>query len=235
MSIAARLRVINGRVATACIAAGRRPDSVRLLAASKTRTASDVVEAMVAGQVLFGENRGQEMRDKPGAVELLAAPSTGLPAPEWHFIGALQRNKVKYVVGRASLVHAVDSLRLGQALSDRVQRIGVAPIGVLVEVNVGAEQSKAGTTPDEALPLAAALQELPGVAVRGLMTIPPAVGDPAEAAPYFARMQTLLAEGRAAGLPLEELSMGMSSDFEVAISHGATIVRVGTAIFGPRR
>lgn len=233
MSIADRLHTIRARVDAACAAAGRDRSGVRLLAASKTRAPAEVLEAMQAGHRLFGENRGQEMRDKPGAVDGLAE-AAGLPAPEWHFIGALQRNKVKYVVGRATLVHAVDSERLGQALSDRVVRTGAPELGVLVEVNVGAEQSKAGVPPDEALALAAALHALPGIAVRGLMTIPPAVAVPEDAAPYFARMAALQAEGRAAGLPLDELSMGMSGDFEVAIAHGATIVRVGTAIFGPR-
>lgn len=230
MSIAERLAAIQSRVHAACDAAGRDRASVRLLAASKTRSPEEVAEALAAGQRLFGENRGQEMRDKPGQVDALAA-SAGLPVPEWHFIGALQRNKVKYVVGRATLVHAVDSLRLGEALSDRVERTGAAPLGVLVEVNVGGEQSKAGVTPEAALELCAALQALPGLTVRGLMTIPPAVPDPA---PHFARMAALQAEGRARGLPLDELSMGMSGDFEAAIAHGATIVRVGTAIFGPR-
>lgn len=233
MSIAVRLHAIQERVVSACHAAGRAPESVRLLAASKTRSPEDVLEALAAGHRLFGENRGQEMRDKPSAVGVLAAEA-GLPSPEWHFIGALQRNKVKYVVGRATLVHAVDSLRLGQALSDRVGRTGAPDLGVLVEVNVAAEQSKAGVTPGEALELAGALQALPGIQVRGLMTIPPAVDRPEEAAPYFARMAALKAEGRTLGLPLDELSMGMSGDFEVAIAHGATIVRVGTAIFGRR-
>jgi PLP dependent protein len=233
VSIADRLHAIQERVASACLAAGRPPGSARLLAASKTRSPEDVAAALKAGQRLFGENRGQEMRDKPDSVAALAAEA-GLPTPEWHFIGALQRNKVKYVVGRATLVHAVDSLRLGQAISDRVGRTGAADLGVLVEVNVGAEQTKAGVPPGAALELAGALHALPGVQVRGLMTIPPAVERPEDAAPYFARMAALQAEGRSLGLPMDELSMGMSGDFEVAIAHGATIVRVGTAIFGRR-
>jgi len=234
LTIAQRLHAIQARVHAACDAAGRDRSSVRLLAASKTRTPEDVLEAMRAGHGLFGENRGQEMRDKPLGVDMLAQ-AAGLGAPEWHFIGALQRNKVKYVVGRATLVHAVDSLRLGEALSERVERTGADPLGILVEVNVGGEHSKAGISPEAALDLCASLDALPGLSVRGLMTIPPAVEDPEDAAPFFARMARLQTEGRSAGLPLEELSMGMSGDFEVAIQHGATIVRVGTAIFGPRR
>jgi len=234
LTIAQRLHAIQARVHAACDAAGRDRSSVRLLAASKTRTAEDVLEAMQAGHGLFGENRGQEMRDKPGAVDGLAE-AAGLGPPEWHFIGALQRNKVKYVVGRATLVHAVDSLRLGAALSERVERTGAEALGVLVEVNVGGEASKAGVTPEAALDLCRALDSLPGLAVRGLMTIPPAVAAPEDAAPFFARMAQLQADGLSTGLALDELSMGMSGDFEVAIQHGATIVRVGTAIFGPRR
>lgn len=233
MSIADRLRAIQDRVHAACLAAGRDPSGVRLLAASKTRSPGEVVEAITAGQLLFGENRGQEMRDKPGAVDGLLA-GAGLPTPEWHFIGALQRNKVKYVVGRAALVHAVDSLRLGEALSDRVVATGAAPLGVLVEVNVAGEQSKAGVRPSEALALAADLDALPGLCARGLMTIPPAVARAEDAAPWFAELADLRARGRAQGLPLDELSMGMSGDFEVAIAHGASLVRVGTAIFGAR-
>ncbi len=233
MTVADRLAGIRARVDAACDAAGRDRASVRLLAASKTRTAAEVAVALAAGQRLFGENRAQELRDKPPAVDDLA-DAAGLPRPEWHFIGALQRNKVKYVVGRATLVHAVDSLRLAEALDSRVAALGAPPLGVLIEVNVGGEKSKAGVPPAAALDLARAVDALPGIHVRGLMTIPPPVDRPADAAPFFARLAGLAATGRAAGLALDELSMGMSGDFEEAIRHGATIVRVGTAIFGPR-
>ena len=207
MTIAQRLHAIQARVHAACEAAGRDRSSVRLLAASKTRTPGDVCEALTAGHTLFGENRGQEIRDKPAAVEALAR-AAGLPSPEWHFIGALQRNKVKYVVGRATLVHAVDSLRLGEALSERVERMNVQPLGVLVEVNVGGEQSKAGVTPDAALDLCLALHALPGLEVRGLMTIPPAVGEPEDAAPFFRQMASLRDAGREHGLPLDGFQHG---------------------------
>jgi pyridoxal phosphate enzyme (YggS family) len=226
MSIAANLAEIRAQIDHAVASAGRAPGSVRLLAASKTRTSAEVREAMAAGQVLFGENRAQELRDK---TRELAGE-----ALEWHFIGALQKNKVKYIVGSAVLVHSVDSLPLAEALSERCLRDGVPPIGVLLQVNLAGEATKSGTTGSDALLLARRIHALPGVALRGLMTIPPNSDDPEECAPWFSGLAGLAAAGRAEGLPLRELSMGMSGDLAVAIRHGATIVRVGTAIFGHR-
>jgi PLP dependent protein len=233
MTIADRLAAIQDRLATACAHAGRDPSEVRLLTASKTRSPEAVVEAMAAGQVLFGENRAQEFRDKRGPVSTLAA-AAGLPAPEWHFIGAVQRNKIRYLAGHVTLVHAIDKIATGTALSERVMRGDGPPQAILVEVNTGGEASKAGVPPHEALALAHALDALDGVRVQGLMTIPPPVANPSDSAPCFANLAALAAQGRDEGLDLRELSMGMSGDFEEAIRHGATIVRVGTAIFGPR-
>ncbi len=234
MTVADRLAAIRARIDAACEAAGRDRAAVRLLAASKTRPPEEVVAAVAAGHGLFGENRAQELRDKAPAVDA-AADAAGLARPEWHFIGALQRNKVKYVVGRATLIHAVDSLRLAEAIGKRQRSQGLpGDARILIEVNVGGEASKAGVPPDAALDLAHAAHALDGVSVAGLMTIPPPVDRPGDAGPYFAQLARLAADGRAAGLPLDELSMGMSGDFEEAIRHGATIVRVGTAIFGQR-
>lgn len=227
MSIATNLAAVRARLDRAAIAAGRDPSSVRLLAASKTRTPADIEEAITAGHTLFGENRAQELRDKGRALE-------GRPI-EWHFIGGLQKNKIKYIVGRAVLVHSIDSLSLATALSDRIQRDGLPPIGVLLQVNLAGEASKGGTTQAAALDLAARIHELPGVALRGLMTLPPFSANPDEVAPWFSGLAALAEAGRSQGLPLTELSMGMSGDLEVAVAHGATIVRVGTAIFGRRR
>lgn len=215
MSIAENLEAIRARVDAACLSAGRAPSEVRLLAVSKTKPLAQLREAYEAGQRLFGENYAQELRDKARELE----------GVEWHFIGHLQRNKVKYVAGVATLVHAVDSLRLGEALASRSPGQGV-----LVEVNVGEEASKSGVLPGQVLELCQRLSAL-DLRVAGLMTIPPAEGAPA---PHFATMAELASEGRRQGLDLRELSMGMSSDFEVAIAHGATLVRVGTAIFGAR-
>ena len=234
MTFDERRAKILERLAEACRDADRDPASVRLLAASKTRTPDDVREAIAAGHLLFGENRAQELRDKSS--ELVGHR----PAPEWHFIGPLQRNKVRYVVGTASLIHAVDSLRLAEAISKRALLLQsrqelTRPVGVLIEVNIGAEESKAGVPAGEALSLAVAVDRLEGIEVRGLMCIPPAGEHPEAAAPYFSAMDGLARAGRSRGLPLTELSMGMSGDFEVAVRFGATIVRVGTALFGARR
>ncbi len=222
MTIAANLASVRSEVAASCAAARRPRDSVRLIAVSKFRPPGDLLEAITAGQFDFGENYAQELRDKADA----------LPPPiRWHFIGALQRNKVRLVVGRAELIHDVDNLALAEEIG---KRSGATPTGVLLGVNIGEEPQKSGVLPAHALETARALTRIPGVALRGLMCIPPAVDTPADAGPYFAALADLAARGRADGLPLGELSMGMSHDFPEAIRHGATLVRVGTAIFGPR-
>ncbi len=229
MSVAENLAEIRARLEQAAHAAGRDPASVTLIAVSKTFPPEAIREALAAGQTLFGESRAQELRDKTEPVG---------PGARWHFIGSLQRNKVKYVVGRVEMVESVDGLALAEALDERVRATGGAggpnPLPVLLEVHLGGEDSKHGVEPEEVLALARAVHALPGLALRGLMTIPPWQEDPEDAAPYFERLAALAAQGRAEGLPLHELSMGMSHDFEVAIRHGATFVRVGTAIFGAR-
>lgn len=222
MSIATNLEAVRASLRAACDAAGRPAEAVRLVAVSKIQPVSALEEAIAAGQVDFGENYAQELRDKAQAI---AAPV------RWHFIGALQRNKVKYVVGRATLVHDVDSFALAEEIG---KRSGATPTGILLGVNIGEEPQKSGILPSEALDLARRVAALPGVALRGLMCIPPAVEDPEATAPFFAALADLAARGRADGLPLHELSMGMSHDYTVAIRHGATMVRVGTAIFGAR-
>lgn len=231
--IAHNLEAVRQRIRAACIAAGRPPDSARLLVASKTRSAAEVREAMAAGQQLFGENRAQELRDKSKELRFDPEP------PTWHFIGGLQSNKVRYVVGTAVLIHSVDRLSIAEAIS---QRAGLlhgrgelrGPVGVLIQVDIGREETKGGVLPEQALALAQAAHELPHVEVRGLMCIPPAVDEPEQAAPFFEAVAALAAEGRAQGLPLHELSMGMSHDHAVAVRCGATLVRIGTAVFGPR-
>lgn len=222
MSIAENLDRVRATLREATLAAGRPVDTVRLVAVSKIQPVAAIVEALEAGQVDFGENYAQELRDK---AELVTAPI------RWHFIGALQRNKVKYVVGRASLVHDVDNLALAEEIG---KRSGTSPTGILLGVNIGEEPQKSGVLPKDALAMAEAMTRIPGVALRGLMSIPPAVETPEAAAPYFEALADLAARGRAAGLPLDELSMGMSHDYAVAVRYGATLVRVGTAIFGAR-
>lgn len=223
--LAARLADIRARITRAAIAAGRDPGSVTLLAVSKTHPPALVQEALAAGQLLFGENRAQELRDKADAVG---------PQARWHFIGPLQRNKVKYVVGRVLMLETLDSLELATEVSDRILKLGSPPLPVLVEVHLGGEASKHGVEPDDTLPLCHQVHALPGVELRGLMTVPPYDDDPQKSALWFDKLRALAVQGQAEGLPLFELSMGMSHDFEVAIAHGATIVRVGTALFGER-
>ncbi len=231
--LADRLAAVQARIHAACRAAGRDPASVQLVAASKTRSAAEVAAAIAAGQTLFGENRAQELRDKSQALRVDAVP------PTWHFIGALQSNKVRYVVGTAALIHSVDRLSVAEAISRRAQLLADrgelrGPVRVLIQVDIGREASKGGVAPEAALELAATVHALPQVEVAGLMCIPPPVDRPEDAAPHFRALAALAAAGRDQGLPLHELSMGMSHDHEVAVRCGATLVRVGTAIFGPR-
>ena len=220
--IADELSRIRAGILAACVAAGRPEGSVRLVAVTKTFSDAAVREAWAAGQRTFGESYPQELRDK-------AAALSDLPV-EWHFIGRLQKNKAKYVAAVASMAHAIESLDQAEALSAR----RASPLAVLVEVNVADETSKGGLPGELALTLCERLAGLPNIEVRGLMTLPPAVEDPEDAGPYFAALADLAARGRARGLPLTELSMGMSHDYAVAIRHGATLVRVGSAIFGSR-
>ena len=211
MGIAAAIRALHAQL----------PATTRLIAVSKTRPAAEVREALAAGQVDFGENYAQELRDKADEVG---------PGPVWHFIGGLQRNKVKLVVGRAALIHDVDTLALAEEIG---KRSGPVATGILVGVNFGEDQ-KTGVPVSQVLAFARELTAVPGVELRGLMAIPPPSEDPEGSAAYFEELRDLAARGRAEGLPLHELSMGMSHDWRVAVRYGATLVRVGTAVFGAR-
>ncbi len=230
-AVAHRLAEVNARIRLTCVEAGRDPAEVALVAVSKTHPVQAIRDALAAGQVAFGESYAQEMRDKVAVLGIGPAAGGGPALPVWHFLGPLQRNKVRLVVGAAVLVHAVDSERLGLAVQDRSLPRRTP---VLVEVNVGGEVTKHGVAPAAALDLCRTLHGMPGLDLQGLMCVPPVTGDPARAAPFFRRLADLAAEGRGRGLPLRHLSMGMSHDYEVAIACGATLVRVGTAIFGER-
>jgi len=224
MNTADRIEVVRTNVAQACLDAGRDPSEVSILGACKTMPVERIREALDAGQILLAENRAQELRDK---APLLAAHD---PSPLWHFIGRLQRNKVKYVVRWASLIHTVDSL----ALAEEIARRAPSPMGILIQVNAGGDAAKGGVAPADALDLCRTAHGLEGISVEGLMTMPPMTEDPEDCAPFFAEVADLAARGRADGLPLNTVSMGMSRDHRVAIREGATIIRLGTAIFGPR-
>jgi pyridoxal phosphate enzyme (YggS family) len=198
-----------------CTRAGRSTDSVKLVAVSKTQPIEAVIEAFAAGQDAFGENYAQELHEKADA----------LPEAEWHFIGALQTNKVKIVVGHSALIHTCDRLSLAKEVSKRALAKNLVQ-RVLLEVNVGREPQKGGVLPEQLDELIAAVRELEALRCEGLMCIPPAGQDPR---PHFRALRELRDR-----LGLRELSMGMSADYLVAIEEGSTIVRIGTAIFGER-
>jgi pyridoxal phosphate enzyme (YggS family) len=227
MTIASNLQSIMDRIRTATLAAGREPSSVRLVAVSKTRPADDVLQACRAGQVVFGENYVQELAAKAAEVR---------EAVEWHFIGHLQSNKVKQLAGLVNMIHSIDRLSLAEEVSRQWGRLGSC-CDILIQVNLSGEASKSGTTEAEALQLVRAVSALPHVRIRGLMTMPPFFDDPEAARPFFAELMRLsrrIKAERIPGVGMGELSMGMSGDFEAAIQEGATLVRVGTSIFGSR-
>ena len=218
LDIRANLGRVQEAVVRACARAGRSPDHVLLIAVSKTMDAERVRLAVEAGVAALGENRVQEAKEK---IELL-----GHPVP-WHLIGSLQSNKARDAARLFDWIHSLDRLELAQELSRRVS--GERALNVLLQVNLGDEPQKGGVAPAECKRLSEAVATLPGLRVRGLMAIPP-VAETAEATrPHFRRLRELRDE-----LGLEHCSMGMSADFEVAIEEGATMVRVGTAIFGHR-
>lgn len=220
-----RLRTVQARIAAAAAAAGRAAADVSLLAVSKTFDA-DAVRALAAcGQRLFGENYVQEALAKQAAL-------AGLPLA-WHFIGPIQSNKTRPIAEHFSWVHSVDRLKVAERLS--AQRPPDLPrLNVCLEVNVSGEASKGGAAPDELPALADAVARLPGLQLRGLMAIPAPTGDPAAQRAAFRRVRELYEALRARGHALDTLSMGMSADLEAAILEGATMVRVGTALFGER-
>lgn len=223
--VADRLSLVRQRVEEAALRAGRDPAAVRLVAVSKTHPATSVAEAAAAGQAVFGESRVQEARDK--------IPSCP-PGLEWHFIGHLQKNKVRQALPLFQLFHSVDSEALARAI-DRVSGETGTGTAALLEVNVSGEPTKHGFTPDELRTVFPLLAALPRLRLRGLMTMAPYSENPENARPFFRALRELRDELTAShGLPLPELSMGMSGDFEPAVEEGATLVRVGTFIFGER-
>ncbi len=225
-SVAAGLRTVRERIERAAVAAGRDPASVTLVAVSKKHGPEKVREAYDAGQRAFGENYAQELATK-------APACADLPGIEWHFIGHLQTNKARVIAEHAHVVHTVDSAALARELGKRAaKREGRPPMPVLIEVSVAGEAQKAGATPSEIAEVMAAIAQQPALSLRGLMTMPP-FGDLDGARRVF---ETLVSLRNLHGGPavLPELSMGMSDDLEIAIAAGATLVRVGTAIFGER-
>ena len=226
---AERIAAVRARVAAACARAGRDSGAVTLLGASKGVTADRLREAVVSGLSRFGENRVQEARAK-----VLALTDVG-PRIEWHLIGHLQSNKAKSAAALFDWVHSVDSPALARELDRRAVEAG-RRLTVLVEVNTSGEASKFGVSPDGVPAMIVMLSACSALEPRGLMTVGPLTADPSGARPAFRALARLLAEARRAfpEARLDQLSMGMSADFELAIEEGATIVRVGTALFGSR-
>jgi pyridoxal phosphate enzyme (YggS family) len=224
MSLEERLADINRRIADACERAGRSRDTVTLVAVAKTFPADRVAAAVAAGATDIGENRAQELKEKAAVLGDIV---------RWHFIGPLQTNKVRQVVGIATLIHSVDRFGLGEAIARRARSLGLVQ-DVLVEVNIAGEASKAGAAPPEVTGLASELDALEGLRVTGLMAIPPPTDTPEEAREHFSQLARLRDEVVTRVPGAVHLSMGMTSDFEIAIESGATHVRVGRAIFGPR-
>ncbi len=224
-TIAARLQAVRERIRASAQSAGRRPESIRLIAVSKTFPPAAISEAANAGQTEFGENYLQE-----GAAKIAALPNTSYV---WHYIGPIQSNKTRQIAELFQWVHGVDRLKIAERLS-AARPGGVEPLDICIQVNVSGEDSKSGVAPAEVLALAQAVSGLPGIRLRGLMGIPEPTPDIALSRSRFRLLRELKDEIIAGGIPLDTLSMGMSDDMEAAIAEGATMVRVGRAIFGER-
>ena len=219
-----RLHRVQDQLRAAAARAGRNASSIRLVAISKMMPVGVIREALAAGVAVLGENRVQEARDKIAALPGRAT---------WHLVGHLQTNKAKFAVELFDLIHSLDSLRLAESLHRSAEQVGKV-VRCLVEVNLGGEESKSGTTEEAIRPLLDHVQRLAHLRIEGLMTIPPFLPDPEQVRPFFRRLRNLRDKLAGEGFNLAELSMGMTHDFEVAIEEGATMVRIGTAIFGPR-
>lgn len=226
MSVLENLSRVRERIAAAARRAGRDPAEVKLVAVTKTVPVEVIREAVACGVTSLGENRVQEFLQKFSQIQ---------PGPEWHFIGHLQTNKVKKIIGKVSLIHSLDRWPLAEAVSKAACEANTVA-GVLVQVNVAGEETKFGLSPAEVPEFMAAASRLPGLAVRGLMTIAPWCENPEEVRPIFREMRNLARrlKDEVADARMDYLSMGMTGDFEVAVEEGANILRIGTAIFGER-
>ena len=228
--IAENVRLVRERVANAAVRAGRSPDDVELLAISKTFPEESIVEAAHAGQCLFGENRIQEAEGKIPHL-------SGIPGLQWHLVGHLQTNKAGRAAELFDVIHSLDSIKLAVKLNQASVEIGKT-LSVLLQVDLAGEATKFGMEPRGIRAIVDAVRNLPGLRLDGLMTIPPYLDNPDNVRPFFARLRELgreLESERPGCLGRKHLSMGMSHDFEQAIQEGATIVRIGTAIFGSRQ
>mgnify|MGYP000193312503 CR=1 FL=1 len=224
--VTANLMLVKQRLELAALAAKREPEDIQLLAVSKTFPAIAVEEAMHAGQTAFGENYVQE------GVEKIQQLAKLRPWLEWHFIGPIQSNKTQSIAQHFEWVHGVDRLKIAQRLNDA--RANQLPLQICLQVNISGEESKSGVNPEELITLAQEVTKLPHIKLRGLMAIPEPTEDPTIQRAQFIKMRTLFEHLNQLGYQLDTLSMGMSNDYMIAIEEGATIVRVGSAIFGAR-
>ncbi len=219
---------IQENIKRACEKSGRKKSDVELIAVSKTKPVSALMEAYESGCRVFGENKVQELVDK---YEIMPKDI------KWHMIGHLQRNKVKYIVDKAALIHSVDSLKLAEEISKEALKKQVQ-VSILIEVNVAGEDTKFGVKPEETEALVCKIAALPGISIKGLMTIAPYVDDPEENRQYFGQLKQLsvdINQKNIDNVNMSVLSMGMTGDYTVAIEEGATFIRVGTGIFGERK
>lgn len=229
-SIAENIKVVRERIEAAARRVGRGPEEIKLVAVSKTVDADRIKEAVLTGITILGENRVQEAEEKVMSDELRVTVSK----VEWHLVGHLQTNKAKAAVRLFNLIHSIDSIRLAEEVNkqaektDKVQRI-------LVQLKLSEEETKYGVSEEDLISLLKGIKDLNNLKLEGLMTIPPFFEDPEMTRPYFKRLREIRDKVEEAGFKLPELSMGMSNDLEVAIEEGATMVRIGTAIFGERR
>lgn len=229
MSIAENIIKVNQRIATAAEIAQRSPATIQLLAVSKTFGADAVMEAIAAGQYAFGENYVQEAVDK---INVIAGQVKDIPI-QWHFIGPIQSNKTKLIATHFDWVHSIEREKIAHRLSEQ-RPADLAPLNVCIEVNVSGEESKSGVAPNGVLELARVITALPHLRLRGLMAIPEPTNDHQQQHAAFAQMYQLFDTLKKEGFDIDTLSMGMSADLEVAVEEGATIVRIGSAIFGHR-
>jgi pyridoxal phosphate enzyme (YggS family) len=226
MSIKENIEAVRRNIITACRKSGRNPEDILLLAVSKTIDIPQIKEAVNEGLVELGENKPQEINRKYYEID----------GVKWHQIGHLQTNKVKYIIDKVCLVHSLDSLKLAEEISKRAEAIGIK-MDVLVEINIAGEEAKHGVKPEEAEQLAVEASKLPGISVKGLMTVAPFDETPENNRKYFRKMHNLfvdIAEKNYDNIDMKYLSMGMTNDYMIAVEEGANILRVGTGIFGAR-
>jgi pyridoxal phosphate enzyme (YggS family) len=228
MDLESNIKNINNRIKEAAKRVGRDPDDIKLVAVTKRVEPERIKQALNLGFNRFGENYAQEFRDKSKILEDVAED-----AIEWHFIGQLQKNKVKYIIGKVELIHSLDSLSVAREINKRAGTMDIK-VPVLIEVDTGGEESKGGIAPTQLHGFLNELRALSSIEICGLMTMPPYFNNVEMARPYFSRLREIRDDLLPNFPRLKELSMGMSGDFEVAIEEGATIIRVGSAIFGER-